>query len=75
MMISLNKDDKGFLSALSWREYFLIGGLLIVWAFASFMGLNALDSNNIPEAGFAIFLGLIFTGIILILIAIIDRIF
>ena len=74
-MIGLSKDDKGFLSALSWREYFLIGGLLIVWAFVAFMGLNALNSNNIPEAGFAIFLGLIFTGILLICIVRIDRIF
>jgi hypothetical protein len=74
-MIGLSKDDKGFLSALSWREYFLIGGLLIVWAFAAFAGLNALNNNNITEAGFAVFLGIVFTGVLLILIAVIDRIF
>ena len=74
-MISLSKDEKGFLSALSWREYFLIGGLLIVWAFAGFAGLNAFANNNVVEAGFALFLGIVFTGILLILIAIIDRMF
>lgn len=74
-MIGLNKDNRGFLSALSWREYFLIGGLLIIWAFAALVGLNALNNENITEAGFAIFLGIVFTGVLLILIAIIDRIF
>ncbi|MFX0086594.1 MAG: hypothetical protein ACFFAU_13065 [Candidatus Hodarchaeota archaeon] len=71
----MNKDNRGFLSALSWREYFLIGGLLIIWAFAALVGLNALNNENITEAGFAIFLGIVFTGVLLILIAIIDRIF
>ena len=75
MMIHLNKDDRGFLSALSWREYFLIGGLLIIWSLAGFGGLNAISENNIPSAGLAVLIGLVFTGILLILIAIIDRIF
>lgn len=75
MMINLNKDDRGFLSALSWREYFLIGGLLIIWSLAGFGGLNAISDSDIPSAGLAVLIGLVFTGILLILIAIIDRIF
>ncbi len=74
-MIGLNKNNRGFLSALSWREYFLIGGLLIIWAFAAFVGIDALNRENITQAGFAVFLGIVFTGVLLILIAIIDRVF
>ena len=75
MMVNLNKDDRGFLSALSWREYFLIGGLLIIWSLAGFGALNAWSENNIQSVGLAVLIGLVFTGILLILIAIIDRIF
>ena len=75
MMIHMNKDDRGFLSALSWREYFLLGGLLIIWSLAGFFGLNAISESDIPSAGLAVLIGLVFTGILLILIAIIDRIF
>ena len=75
MMIHLNKDDRGFLSALSWREYFLLGGLLIIWSLAGFFGLSAISEGDVQSAGIAVLIGLVFTGILLILIAIIDRVF
>jgi hypothetical protein len=68
-------SERGFLSRFTWREYFLFGGLLIIWATAIFAIINAVSVNDIGTAGFALFLGVIFTGILLILIALIDRIF
>lgn len=68
-------SEKGFLSRFTWREYFLIGGLLIIWAIVAFVSFDALGRSDMNTVGFAMFLGVIGTGIILILIAIIERIF
>ncbi|MHA2100278.1 MAG: hypothetical protein ACW99A_16505 [Candidatus Kariarchaeaceae archaeon] len=65
----------GFLDRFTWKEYFLIGGLMIIWALVAYAGLNALGNNNIETFGLAIFIGIIGTGILFILIAVIDRIF
>ena len=65
----------GFLDKLTWKEYFLIGGLMIIWAFVAYAGLNALSTSNIETFGLAIFIGVIATGVLFVLIAIIDRIF
>jgi hypothetical protein len=65
----------GFLDRFTWKEYFLIGGLLIIWALVAYAGLNALGTSNIETFGLAIFIGIIGTGILFILIAVIDRIF
>jgi len=65
----------GPLDRFTWKEYFLIGGLLIVWGIVIFTGFNALTVNNdFVTAGFAVFLGVIFTGVLLILIAVIEKI-
>ncbi|MHA1541521.1 MAG: hypothetical protein ACW96X_09145 [Promethearchaeota archaeon] len=68
----------GFLDRLTWKEYFLIGGLMIIWALVAYAGLNALFTVNPPNIetfGLAVFIGIIGTGILFILIAVIDRIF
>ena len=65
----------GFLDKLTWKEYFLIGGLMIIWALVAYAGLNAISTSNIETFGIAIFIGVIGTGALFILIAIIDRIF
>ena len=67
----------GFLDKLTWKEYFLIGGLMIIWALVAYAGLNAItiDPPNIETFALAIFIGIIATGSLFILIAIIDRIF
>ncbi len=65
----------GFLDRLTWKEYFLIGGLLIIWAIVVYAGFSAFSAGDIVTLGFALFLGVIFTGALFILIAIIDRIF
>lgn len=65
----------GPLDKFTWKEYFLIGGLLIIWGIVVFAGFNALTTDlDFVTAGFAAFLGVIFTGVLLILIAIIDKI-
>ncbi|MFX0205330.1 MAG: hypothetical protein ACFFDT_05045 [Candidatus Hodarchaeota archaeon] len=68
-------SDKGFLSRFTWREYFLIGGLLIIWATVAFVSFNAFGNDDITTVGFALFIGVIATGVLLILIAIVERIF
>ncbi len=66
----------GFLDRLTWKEYFLIGGLMIIWSLVAYAGINALTTaSNIETFGLAIFIGIIGTGILFILIAVIDRIF
>ena len=65
----------GFLDRLTWKEYFLIGGLMIIWALVAYAGLNALTTSNVETFGLAVFIGIIGTGILFILIAVIDRIF
>ena len=67
----------GFLDKLTWKEYFLIGGLMIIWALVTYAGLNALTVNpiQIETFGLAVFIGIIGTGILFIIIAVIDRIF
>ncbi|MHA2247763.1 MAG: hypothetical protein ACXADY_22645 [Candidatus Hodarchaeales archaeon] len=68
-------SEKGFLSRFSWREYLLIGGLLIIWATVAFFSFQAFGNNDLETVGLVVFLGVIFTGVLLILIAIIERIF
>ncbi|MFW9905501.1 MAG: hypothetical protein ACFFFH_14260 [Candidatus Thorarchaeota archaeon] len=63
--------EKGFLSRFNWREYFLIGGLLIIWATAVFISFNAFGNDDITTVGFALFIGVIPTSVLLMLIAII----
>jgi len=65
----------GFLDKLTWKEYFLIGGLMIIWALVAYAGINAFTTQTLENFGLAIFIGVIFTGILFILIAVIDRIF
>ncbi|MHA1946788.1 MAG: hypothetical protein ACXAC6_08270 [Candidatus Hodarchaeales archaeon] len=65
----------GFLDRLTWKEYFLIGGLMVIWALVAYAGINALTTSNIETFGLAVFIGIIGTGILFILIAVIDRIF
>ena len=68
----------GFLDKLTWKEYFLIGGLMIIWALVIYAGLNALFTVNPPNIetfALAVFIGIIGTGLLFILIAVIDRIF
>ena len=73
-------SDKGFLSRFTWREYFLIGEL-IIWGTIAFVLrqdnaiVYALGHNDWTTVGFALFIGVIATGVLLILIAIIKRIF
>ena len=68
-------SDKGFLSRFTWREYFLIGGLLIIWATVAFVSFNAFGNNDMTTVGCALFIGVVATGVLLILIAIVERIF
>ena len=67
----------GFLDKLTWKEYFLIGGLMIIWALVAYAGLTAITANppDIETFAFSVFIGIIGTGLLFILIAIIDRIF
>ncbi|PWI48540.1 hypothetical protein CEE45_06550 [Candidatus Heimdallarchaeota archaeon B3_Heim] len=65
----------GILDKLTWKEYFLIGGLMIIWAVVIYAGFTSFTDNDIVTFGFALFLGVIFTGALFILIALIDRIF
>ena len=65
----------GFLDKFTWKEYFLIGGLLIIWAVVAYAVFTSFTENDIVTLGFALFLGVIFTGVLFILIALIDRIF
>ena len=71
----MSDKERGFLSKLTWREYFLIGGLLIIWATVVFAAYNASTIGDTATGGFAAFMGVVATGGLLILIAIIDRIF
>ena len=67
----------GFLDKLTWKEYFLIGGLMIIWALVAYAGLSALTVSppNIETFALSVFIGIIGTGLLFILIAVIDRIF
>lgn len=65
----------GFLSNLTWKEYFLIGGLLIIWAIVAWASMDAFSNNNIVNVGFFGIIGIVSTGALLILIAIIEKIF
>jgi hypothetical protein len=65
----------GPLDKLTWKEYLLIGGLLIIWAISGFFSIQALSDNDIVTIGYWIFIGVILTGGLLIIIAIIDRVF
>jgi len=63
----------GFLKKLTWRKFFLIAGLFIIWIIAVFALLQALAEVDILTAGFAVIVGIVFSGILYVLIAIIDR--
>lgn len=65
----------GFLDNLTWKEYFLIGGLLIIWAVVAWASLDAFSRNDIPSVGLFGIIGIVATGALLILIAIIEKIF
>ncbi|MFW9778359.1 MAG: hypothetical protein ACFFE8_05845 [Candidatus Heimdallarchaeota archaeon] len=65
----------GFLDNLTWKEYFLIGGLLIIWALVAWASLDAFSTNNIVNVGFFGIIGIVATGALLILIAVIEKIF
>ena len=64
----------GFLDRLTWKELLFIGGILIIWAFAGFAIIDAFGRNALTDAGFALFLGIVFTGALLIIIAVVDKI-
>jgi hypothetical protein len=59
----------GLLDKLDWRAYFLVGGLLIIWAVVAIVILLELFDNLLT-----LLLGVVFTGALLIVIAVIDRI-
>ncbi|MFW9853672.1 MAG: hypothetical protein ACFFFG_01335 [Candidatus Thorarchaeota archaeon] len=65
----------GFLQNLTWKEYFLIGGLLIIWALVAWASVDAITANNIVNVGFFGIIGIVATGALLILIAVIEKIF
>ena len=59
----------------SWQTYFILGGLLIIWSiviWVVFFGAFNIATDTTAQAGF-ILLGCISTGILLILVAIIDK--
>lgn len=62
-----------FLRDLTWKQYFLIVGLIIIWVIALFALFQALIVVDILTAGFAIIVGIVFSGILYGLLAIIDR--
>ena len=63
-----------FRERFTWKEYFLIGGFIIIWVFAAFALLQALLIDaDIVTAGFAVIVGIVFSGILYVLISIIDR--
>ncbi|MFX1284055.1 MAG: hypothetical protein ACFFB5_10390 [Promethearchaeota archaeon] len=68
-------SEKGFLSRFTWREYLLVGGLLIIWATAAFFSFQAFSNDDINTVGWILFLGVICTGALLIIIALVERIF
>lgn len=68
-------NEKGFLSRFTWREYLLVGGLLIIWATVAFFSFQAFGNDDINTVGLAVFFGVILTGALLILIALVERIF
>ncbi|MFX0124342.1 MAG: hypothetical protein ACFFAE_11940 [Candidatus Hodarchaeota archaeon] len=63
-----------FLKELTWKRCFLVTGLIIIWAIALFALFQALIEVDILIAGFAIIVGIVFSGILYGLIAIIDRV-
>jgi hypothetical protein len=63
----------GFLKDLTWKQCFLFVGLIIIWAIALFVLFQALIEVDILTAGFAIIVGIVFSGILYVLLAIIDR--
>ncbi|MFW9905503.1 MAG: hypothetical protein ACFFFH_14270 [Candidatus Thorarchaeota archaeon] len=62
-----------FLKDFSWKRFFLFVGLIIIWAIALFAIFQALFVVDILTAGFALIIGIVFSGILYILLAIIDR--
>ena len=62
-----------FLKELTWKKFILFVGLIIIWAIALFALFQALLAVDILTAGFAIIVGIIFSGILYFLLAIIDR--
>ncbi|MFX1515431.1 MAG: hypothetical protein ACFFC6_03920 [Promethearchaeota archaeon] len=62
-----------FLKGLTWKQFFLIAGLIIIWVIALFALFQALIVVDILTAGFAIIVGIVFSGILYFLLAIIDR--
>jgi len=65
----------GFLDNMTWKEYFLVGGLLIIWAIVAWASLDAFSRNQLPTVGLFGIIGIVATGALLIMIAIIDKVF
>lgn len=62
-----------FLKRLTWKQNFLIAGLIVIWAIAAFALFQALTEVDILTAGFAVIVGIVFSGILYALISLIDR--
>ncbi|MHA2247915.1 MAG: hypothetical protein ACXADY_23410 [Candidatus Hodarchaeales archaeon] len=62
-----------FRERFTWKEYFLIAGFIIIWVIAVFALLQALIEVDILTAGFAVIVGIVFSGFLYVLINIIDR--
>ena len=71
---SLYLSTRSVLSRFTWREYFLLGGIIIIWGIAAFAGIQALGDADILTAAFAIIVGIVFTAVLFILITLIDKI-
>jgi len=67
-------SEKGFLSRFTWREYLLVGGLLIIWATVAFFSFQAFSNDDINTVGLIVFIGVVCTGALLIFIALVDKI-
>ncbi|MFX0014392.1 MAG: hypothetical protein ACFFB2_08650 [Promethearchaeota archaeon] len=62
-----------FRERFTWKKFFLFAGLIIIWVIAAFALLQALSEVDILTAGLAIIVGIVFSGILYILISIINR--
>ncbi|UCE13383.1 MAG: hypothetical protein JSV04_14510 [Candidatus Heimdallarchaeota archaeon] len=61
------------MSRFTWRKYFLLFGIIIIWGIAGFAGIQALGDADILTAAFSIIVAIAFTLVLSILISLIDR--
>ena len=61
------------LRRLTWKQNFIIAGLIVIWAIVAFALVQALREVDILTAGFAVIVGIVFSGILYALISLIDR--